>query len=154
MTPPPGKDQKCSQTIPLIQLVAAFYQRNPPPPSMLCKKKVIDFPGAENLIGGGGVLLRRTREAVKRNIAVLGIGKVKRPEENVHTLPKGVEDYEKVKLRMVGWSGMPARAAPLTEAGEGEIVETLVEELRTNFGVRVSENIDQDRSVTVVVQKW
>jgi hypothetical protein len=47
---------------------------------------------------------------------------------------------------------MPARAAPLTEAGEGEIVETLVEELRTNFGVRVSKNIGQDRSVTVVVQ--
>jgi hypothetical protein len=95
---------------------------------------------------------RRTRDAVKRNIAVLGIGKVRRPEENVHTLPKGVEDYEKVRRIMVGWSGMPARATPLTEAGEGEIVETLVEELRTNFGVRVSENIDQDRSVTVVVQ--
>jgi hypothetical protein len=107
---------------------------------------------AENLVGGGGFLLRRTRETVKRYIAGLGIGKVKRPEENVHTLPKGVEDYEKVRLRMVGWSGMPARAAPLTEAGEGEIVGTLIEELRINFGVRVSESIDQDRSVTVVVQ--
>jgi hypothetical protein len=107
---------------------------------------------AEHLIGGGGVLLRKTREVVKKNIALLGIGKVKRPEENIHTLPKGVEDYEKVRLRMVGWSGMPARAAPLTEAGEGEIVEVLVEELRVNFGVRVSENIDQDRTVTVEVK--
>jgi hypothetical protein len=49
------------------------------------------------------VLLRRTRETVKRNIAVLGIGKVRRPEENIHTLPKGVEDYEKVRLRR--WDG-------------------------------------------------
>ncbi len=87
------------------------------------------------LVEGGGVLLRRTREVVKRNIALLGIGKVKRPEENIHTLLKGMKDYEKVRLRMVGGSGMPARAAPLREAGEGEIVEVLVEELKENFGV-------------------
>ncbi len=31
-------------------------------------------------------MLRRARETVKRNIAVLGIGKVRRPEENIHTL--------------------------------------------------------------------
>jgi hypothetical protein len=33
---------------------------------------------AEHMIGGGGILLRKTREVVKQNIANLGVGKVKR----------------------------------------------------------------------------
>jgi hypothetical protein len=106
---------------------------------------------AEKLVGGGGILLMRTREVVRRNIADLGIGKVKRPEENVHTLPKGVDAWEKVRMRMVGWSGMPARAAPMTEVGEGQIVETLIGELKVNFGVKVSGNIILDREGEEVV---
>jgi hypothetical protein len=70
---------------------------------------------------------------VKQNIANLGIGKVRRPEENVHTLPKGVEAWEKARMRMVGWSGMPARAGLLTEAGEAAVVEQLIMDLKTNF---------------------
>ncbi len=101
---------------------------------------------AEHMIGGGGILLRKTRELVKQNIANLGIGKVKRPEENVHTLPKGVEAWEKVRMRMVGWSGMPARAGPLTEAGEAAVVEQLIMDLKMNFGVRISFNLILDRS--------
>jgi hypothetical protein len=95
---------------------------------------------------GGGILLRKTREVVKQNIANLGIGKVKRPEEIVHTLPKGVEAWEKVRMRMVGWSGMPARAGMLTEAGEAAVVEQLITDLKTNFGVRISLNLVLDRS--------
>jgi hypothetical protein len=104
---------------------------------------------AENLIGGGGVLLKGMREEVKSQIVVMGVGKVKRPEENVHTLPKAVEAYEKIRMRVVGWPGMPARAAPLSPEGEGRIMERLVEDLRRNFGVRVSENLCMDRSVAV-----
>jgi hypothetical protein len=102
---------------------------------------------AEHMIGGGGILLRKTREAVKQIIAKLGVGKVKRPEENVHTLPKGVEAWEKVRMRMVGWAGMPARAGPLTEAGEAMIVEQLITDLKTNFGLRLSFKVILDRSV-------
>jgi hypothetical protein len=102
---------------------------------------------AEHMIGGGGILLRKTREVVKSLIAKLGVGKVKRPEENVHTLPKGVEAWEKVRMRMVGWAGMPARAGPMTEVGEAMIVEQLITELRMNFGLRLSINIILDRSV-------
>ncbi len=104
---------------------------------------------AENLVGGGGVLLKGMREAVKSQITVMGVGKVKRPEENVHTLPKAVEAYEKIRMRVVGWPGMPARAAPLTPEGEGKIMERLVEDLQRNFGVRVSENLCMDRCVAV-----
>jgi hypothetical protein len=86
---------------------------------------------------------------VKSKIAVMGVGKVKRPEENVHTLPKAVEAYEKIRMRVVGWPGMPARAAPLLPEGEGRIMERLVEDLRRNFGVRVSENLCMDRCVAV-----
>jgi hypothetical protein len=46
-------------------------------------------------------------------------------------------------MRMVGWPGMPARAAPLTEAA---VVEQLITDLKTNFGVRVNYNIMLDRS--------
>ncbi len=113
----------------------------------LLRNKVEAKHWAEKLVGGGGILLRMTREDVNSNIAELGIGKVKRPEENVHTLTKGVDTWEKVRMRMVGWSGIPARAAPLTEIGEGKIVETLISELKVNFGVKVSSKIILDRGV-------
>jgi hypothetical protein len=51
-----------------------------------------------------------------------------------------------VRMRMVGWSGMPARAASLTKDGEAAVVEQLIRDLKTNFGVRVSNNIILDRS--------
>jgi hypothetical protein len=76
---------------------------------------------------------------------------VKRPKENVHTLLKGVDAREKVRMWMVGWSGMPAKAAPLTEMGEGQIVEMLISELKVNFGVKVSSKIILDREGEEVV---
>jgi hypothetical protein len=60
-----------------------------------------------------------------------------------------VEAWEKVGLRMVGWSCMPARGAPLTVAGEGVMLGKLVEDLRMNFGTRVSENLSVDREAIV-----
>jgi hypothetical protein len=95
------------------------------------------------------VLVKGMREEVKSQIAVMGVGKVKRLEENVHTLPKAVEAYEKIRMRVVGWPGTPARATPLSPEGEGRIMERLVEDLRRNFGVRVSENLCIDRCVAV-----
>ncbi len=89
---------------------------------------------------------------MKGTIAELGIGKVKRPEEHVYTLPKGVEAWEKVRMRMVGWSGMPAWAAPLTEMGDPVIVERLqISELKVNFRVKVSSHIILDRSAEEAV---
>ncbi len=100
---------------------------------------------AENLIGGGGICSGGPGEAMKGTIAELGIGKVKRPEEHVYTLPKGVDcgglgegEYED------GWM---VRAAPLTEMGDAVIVERLqVSELKVNFRVKVSSHIILDRS--------
>jgi hypothetical protein len=90
-----GKDVQIAVCPPILLGVINSYR--------LLRNVVEAEHWAEMLIGGGGILLRRTREAVMSNIAELGIGKVKRPEENVHTLPEGVEALEKVRMRMVGW---------------------------------------------------
>jgi hypothetical protein len=70
---------------------------------------------------------------------------VKDPEVRVDTLLTKVDEYECVWVRSAVWSNMPERMLPLTEAGERTIVETLVEELRTNFGVRVISSIGMAR---------
>jgi hypothetical protein len=70
-------------------------------------------------------------------------------EERLHTVPKGVEGYEKVYLRCTGWINMPERVTPLCRAGEQAIITTLVRELKDNFGVRVSEKLILDRDTEV-----
>ncbi len=73
------------------------------------------------------------------------LGCVKDPEVRVDTLLKKVDGYELVRVRSAVWSNMPERMLPLTEAGERTLVETLVEVLHTNFGVRVSSSIGMAR---------
>ncbi len=43
-------------------------------------------------------------------------------EERLHTVPKGVEGFEKIYMRCRGWSGMPERVSPLSSEGEAAIV--------------------------------
>ncbi len=50
-----------------------------------------------------------------------------------------------MRVRSVVWSNMPEKMRPLREEGEAKIINTLVEEIRTNFGVRVSRNLDLAR---------
>ncbi len=71
------------------------------------------------------------------------LGYVYVPEVRVNTLLQ-VDGYERVGVRSAVWSNIPERMLPLTEAGERTIVETL-EELHTNFGVRVSSSIGMAR---------
>jgi hypothetical protein len=94
---------------------------------------------AERLERGGRRGVRSSR------IGEHALGYVKDPELRVDTLLKKVDGYEHVRVRSVVWSNIPERMLPLTEAGERTIVETLVEELRTNFGVRVSSSIGMAR---------
>jgi hypothetical protein len=97
------------------------------------------------LEGGAGVLLLKTRSEVVQLIAKHGKGVVKDPEEKVDTLLKKVGGYERVRVRSVIWQNMPARMKPLSQEGEKAIVDTLVEELRYNFGVRVSSKLQLSR---------
>jgi hypothetical protein len=94
---------------------------------------------AERLERGGRRGVRSSR------IGEHALGYVKDPEVRVDTLLKKVDGYEGVRVRSVVWSNMPERMLPLTEAGERTLVETLVEELHTNFGVRVSSSIGMTR---------
>jgi hypothetical protein len=71
----------------------------------------------------------------------------------VHTVPRGVEGFEKVYMRCTGWSGMPERVTPLSSEGESAIVGQLVSELRSSLGVRVSGKLILDREqVEAVVE--
>ncbi len=71
----------------------------------------------------------------------------------MHTVPKGVEGFEKTYMRCTGWSGMPERVSPLSCEGEAAIVGQLVGELRSSFGVRVSQKLVLDREkVEAVVE--
>jgi hypothetical protein len=96
---------------------------------------------AERLEGGAGVLLLKTRSAVVQLIAKHAKGVVTDPEEKVDTLLKKVGGYERVRVRSIIWHNMPERMKPLSQEGEKIIVDTLVEELRQNFGVRVSSRL-------------
>ncbi len=100
---------------------------------------------AERLEGGAGVLLLKTRSEVVQLIAKHGKGVVKDPEEKVDTLLKKVGGYERVRVRSVIWQNMPARMKPLSQEGEKAIIDTLVEELGYNFGVRVSSKLQLSR---------
>ncbi len=100
---------------------------------------------AERLEGGDGILLKKTRCEVVKKIGEHALGFVKDPEVRVDTLLKKVDGYKRVRVRSAVWRNMPERMLPLSEEGERMIVETLVEELRTNFGVRVSSQLGMVR---------
>jgi hypothetical protein len=99
----------------------------------------------EKLVGGEGALLHKTRAEVVNWMWGSGLGRRKNVEERLHTVPKGVEGYDKVYMRCTGWSNMPERVTPLSKAGEKAIISQLVRELKENFGVRVSEKLVLDR---------
>ncbi len=100
---------------------------------------------AEKLEGGDGVLLKRTRSELVKQIGEHAAGHVKDPEVTVNTLLKKVDGYDMVRIISVVWSNMQEKMRPLSEEGERRIVTTLVDELRINFGVRVSQSLDMAR---------
>jgi hypothetical protein len=100
---------------------------------------------AERLEGGAGVLLMRTRSEVVRMIGKHSKGTVTNPEEKVDLLLKKVDGYERVRVRSAVWEDMPERMLPLTVEGEQIILGTLTEELRRNFGVKVSGRLEMER---------
>jgi hypothetical protein len=104
---------------------------------------------AERLEGGAGILLAKTRGEVVRMIAKHGKGVVKDAEEKVDCLLMKVGGYEKVRVRSAVWKNMPERMLPLTEEGERVIIESLVGELKDNFGVRISRCLQFSRAGTV-----
>jgi hypothetical protein len=105
------------------------------------------------LEGGEGALLQKTRAEVIKRMWEGGVGKRRSVEERLHTVPRGVEGFEKVYMRCTGWSGMPERVTPLSSKGEAAVVGQLIGELRSSFGVRVSEKLVLDREkVEVVVE--
>jgi hypothetical protein len=107
----------------------------------------------ERLEGGEGALLQKTRGEVIKRMWDGGVGKRRSVEERLHTVPKGVEGFEKMYMRCTGWSGMPERVSPLNSEGEAAIVGQLVGELRSSFGVRVSQRLVLDRErVEAVVE--
>jgi hypothetical protein len=99
----------------------------------------------ERFEGGDAKLLMKTRELVINKIGKHGIGTRRSPEEHIYTLPKGVGVWDKIRLRSVGWVNMPERMGPITEEDETEILTMLVQELRNNYGVRVSDKWEGGR---------
>ena len=101
----------------------------------------------EQLIGGDGGLLHRTRAELFNGLRKEGVGRRRNIEEGMDTFPRAVIGWEKIRIRLVGWVDMPERVKPFMEDTEKLMVGALVSELRTNFGVRnLSENICFDRS--------
>ncbi len=99
----------------------------------------------ERLEGGDWVLLKRTRCEVVKKIGEHAKGHVANPEVRVDTLLKKVDGWDRVRVKSAVWENMPERMLPLSEEEERMIVETLVEELRVNFGVRVSNSLIMTR---------
>jgi hypothetical protein len=58
---------------------------------------------AESLEGGDGALLQKTRAEVVKRMWENGVGRRKTVEERVHTVPKGVEGFEKSYMRCTGY---------------------------------------------------
>jgi hypothetical protein len=95
--------------------------------------------------GGDGVLLKRTRGEVVNKIGEHRVGVVKDPEEIVETLLREVEGWKKMRVRSVAWANMLERMKLLSEEGEKCVLDLLMDELRINFGVRVSRSLDYSR---------
>jgi hypothetical protein len=100
----------------------------------------------ESLEGGDCTLLSATRRMVMEKMAENGIGKVRRPQEEMHIVPKGVGTKDKVRYKALGWVDTPIQVAPLSEKGEKEVLDSLVRELQVNFGAKISNNLAMDRS--------
>ncbi len=77
------------------------------------------------------------------------VGVVRDPEEKVDTLLREVEGWKKMRVLSLAWSNMPERMKPLSEEGEKAVLDQLWMELRQNFGVRVSGNLDHSREGVV-----
>ena len=77
-----------------------------------------------------------------------GVGKALRQKEERYSLPKGVEKENKEVLRYtgLGWRNTPMLVKPLEEKDEREIIHTLINEARSSFGVKVSNNLVLDRA--------
>ncbi len=67
------------------------------------------------------------------------------PEERADMLLKKVDGYDRMRVRSAVWENMPERMLPLTVEGEQIILGTLMEELRRNFGVKVSGKLEMER---------
>jgi hypothetical protein len=102
----------------------------------------------ESLEGGDCTLLSGTRWMVMNKMAENGLGKVPEPQEEMHTVPKGVNTKDKVRYKALGWADTPIMVAPLNEKGEREIIGSLVHELKVNFGAKISSNLSLDRNAT------
>jgi hypothetical protein len=50
-----------------------------------------------------------------------------------------------MRVRSVAWANMPERMKPLSVEGEKCVMDLLVDELRVNFGVRLSGCLDHSR---------
>jgi hypothetical protein len=100
---------------------------------------------AERLEGGDGVLLKRNRGEVVSKIGENRVGVVRELEEKVDTLLREVDGWKKIRIRSVAWANMLEKMKPLSEEGEKVVLDQLWEELRYNFGVRVSGNLDHSR---------
>jgi len=100
----------------------------------------------EGLEGGECAMLSGTRRVVMSKIDVFGVGVVTNPKEEVHLVPRGVNTKEKIRYTSVGWKNTPTLVKPLSEEAEAEVLASLVGELRTNFGARLSSNLVMDRN--------
>ncbi len=65
-------------------------------------------------------------------------------------VPKGVATKDKIRYTSVGWANSPEYVAPLSEESEKIILTSLVLELRENFGVKISSNLNMSRNRTGV----
>jgi hypothetical protein len=109
---------------------------------------------AEGLEGSDNSFLSNTRRTVMEKIALHGVGRVEKPREEMHIVPRGVFSKDKVRFRSVGWTNVPVLVSPLSEDSEQDIVECLVKELRNNFGARVSSNLITGRGGVMVGREW
>jgi hypothetical protein len=50
------------------------------------------------------------------------VGRLEKPKEDMHIVPKGVFSKDKLRFRSVGWTNAPVLVFPLSEASEMEFV--------------------------------
>jgi hypothetical protein len=81
-------------------------------------------------------------------LAEHGMGRVKKNAEEAYVVPKGVATKDKIRYTSVGWANSPEYVAPLSEDSEKIILTSLMLELRENFGVKISSNLNMSRNRT------